>query len=98
MIKINIEAVDARLYEIAQQRLDKLTKPKGSLGRLEEFARKIVAITGQYLPSSIEKKAIFTFAGDHGVVAEGISLYPKEVTEQMVHNFLNGGAGINGLA
>jgi nicotinate-nucleotide--dimethylbenzimidazole phosphoribosyltransferase len=95
---INIEAVNDKLYEIAQKRLDNLTKPKGSLGRLEEFARRIVAITEKNMPPALNKKVIFTFAGDHGVVEEGISLYPKEVTGQMVYNFLNGGAGINVLA
>jgi len=96
--QLQIEAVNTEFFEIARERLDKLTKPKGSLGRLEEFAQKIVAITGQKIPSVLSKKAIFTFAGDHGVVEEGISLYPKEVTEQMVHNFIKGGAGINVLA
>jgi len=95
---IRIEAVDTGLYDIARQRLDTLTKPKGSLGRLEEFAQRIVAIKGNKPPLSLEKKAIFTFASDHGVVEENISLYPKEVTEQMVYNFLKGGAGINVLA
>ncbi|OPY75902.1 MAG: Nicotinate-nucleotide--dimethylbenzimidazole phosphoribosyltransferase [Syntrophorhabdus sp. PtaU1.Bin153] len=93
-----IKPVTADLAEIAQQRLDSLTKPKGSLGRLEEFARKLVSIRGEKFPPSPEKKAIFTFAGDHGVVDEGVSLYPKEVTAQMVYNFLSGGAGINVLA
>jgi nicotinate-nucleotide--dimethylbenzimidazole phosphoribosyltransferase len=93
-----IKPVTANLAEIAQQRLDSLTKPKGSLGRLEEFARRLVSIRGEKFPPSPEKKAIFTFAGDHGVVDEGVSLYPKEVTAQMVYNFLSGGAGINALA
>jgi nicotinate-nucleotide--dimethylbenzimidazole phosphoribosyltransferase len=86
------------LLEIAQKRLDSLTKPQGSLGRLEEFARKLVLLTGQVMPQPLTKKAIFTFAGDHGVVDEGVSLFPKEVTIQMVYNFLKGGAGINVLA
>ncbi len=98
MKQINIEAVNAALFDVAMERLDGLTKPKGSLGRLEEFAQRIVAITGQYMPGMLNKKIIFTFAADHGVVEEGISLYPKEVTEQMVYNFINGGAGINVLA
>ena len=98
MKSINIEAVNTALFDLALERLDKLTKPKGSLGRLEKFAQKIVAITRQKIPSALSKKAIFTFAGDHGVVEEGISLYPKEVTEQMIHNFIKGGAGINVLA
>lgn len=92
-----IQPVRHEWYEIAQKRLDNLTKPPGSLGRLEEFARRLVAITEDRMPS-INKKAIFTFAGDHGVTEEGVSAYPKEVTAQMVFNFLRGGAGINVLA
>ncbi len=95
---IHIKGVDNSLLAIARQRLDSLTKPQGSLGRLEEFARRIVAITGSPMPHLFEKRAIFVFAGDHGVVDEGVSLFPKEVTVQMVHNFLSGGAGINVLA
>ncbi len=81
----------------AQRRLDSLTKPPGSLGRLEEFARRLVAITGNAMPD-LGKKVVFTFAGDHGVADEGVSAYPREVTRQMVLNFLKGGAGINVLA
>lgn len=92
-----IKAVDERWLRIAQQRLDNLTKPPKSLGRLEEFAAQLVAITEQRIPS-LDKKAIFTFAADHGVTEEGVSAYPKEVTAQMVFNFLRGGAGINVLA
>lgn len=93
----NIVPVDAALLEEAQKRLDSLTKPRGSLGRLEETAKRLVAITGE-LSLSVEKKIIFTFASDHGVAEEGVSAYPPEVTEQMVLNFLRGGAGINVLA
>ncbi|MBI5561893.1 MAG: nicotinate-nucleotide--dimethylbenzimidazole phosphoribosyltransferase [Deltaproteobacteria bacterium] len=92
-----IKPIDASLLDKAQSRLDMLTKPKDSLGRIEEFAKKIVAITGRTRPA-ISKKLIFTFAGDHGVAAEGVSAFPKEVTAQMVYNFLRGGAGINVLA
>ncbi len=92
-----IQPVQASLYDIAQKRLDRLTKPLGSLGRLEEFARRIVAITGDTMPM-LDKKVVFTFAGDHGVTADGVSAFPKEVTPQMVFNFLRGGAGINVLA
>jgi nicotinate-nucleotide--dimethylbenzimidazole phosphoribosyltransferase len=67
------------------------------LGRLEEFARRIVAISGNLEPD-ISKKVVFTFAGDHGVTEEGVSLFPREVTPQMVLNFLSGGAGVNVLA
>lgn len=92
-----IAPLDAALLDKAQERLDTLTKPKDSLGRLEEFARKMVGITGDLRPG-IKRKIIFTFAGDHGVADEGVSAFPKEVTPQMVLNFLNGGAGINVLS
>jgi nicotinate-nucleotide--dimethylbenzimidazole phosphoribosyltransferase len=92
-----IEPVDVAYYAKAQRRLDNLTKPKGSLGRLEEIAARIVAISGKLKPS-LERKVIFTMAADHGVCEEGISAYPQEVTPQMVYNFLRGGAGINVLA
>ncbi len=89
--------VDEKLLDETQSRLDNKTKPPGSLGRLEEFARRYVAMTGDTNPH-ISKKAIYTFAGDHGVVEEGVSAFPKEVTPQMVLNFLRGGAGLNVLA
>jgi len=92
-----ISHVNTDFFEKAQSRLDNLTKPQGSLGRLEEFARRLVAITENIMPE-LGKKVVFTFAGDHGVAEEGVSAYPKEVTPQMVLNFLNGGAGINVLA
>lgn len=92
-----IEKIDHSFSETAQKRLDNLTKPPGSLGRLEDMAKKIVEITQNKNPV-IKDKVIFTFAADHGVVEEGISAYPKEVTTQMIYNFLNGGAGINVLA
>lgn len=93
----NIVNIDEEWYVIAQKHLDSLTKPPDSLGRLEEFARRLVAITENKSPA-LDKKVIFTFAGDHGVTDEGVSAYPKEVTQQMVFNFLRGGAGINVLA
>jgi len=92
-----IKPLDAGLMEEAGKRLDSLTKPRGSLGRLEETARRLVAITGEKRPT-VSEKIIFTFAADHGVAEEGVSAYPPEVTEQMVLNFLRGGAGINVLA
>jgi len=92
-----IERIDYSLAEKTQKRLDALTKPQASLGRLEELAKQIVEITKNENPS-LKNKVIFTLAGDHGVVEEGVSAYPKEVTPQMVYNFLRGGAGINVLA
>jgi nicotinate-nucleotide--dimethylbenzimidazole phosphoribosyltransferase len=82
--------------ESARKRQNNLTKPHGSLGILEDLSIKIAGITGSPLPQ-LERKAIITMAADHGVVAEGTSLYPQEVTPQMVYNFLNGGAAINVL-
>ncbi len=92
-----ITNTNGKYAEDAQQRLDSLTKPQGSLGRLEEFAKQLVAITEEKMPE-LDKKVVFTFAGDHGVADEGVSAFPKEVTPQMVLNFVNGGAGINVLA
>jgi len=92
-----ITPLDADLLAATQARLDCKTKPLGSLGRLEEFACRLVAVSGQQQPD-LAKKVIFTFAADHGITAEGVSLYPKEVTTQMVFNFLQGGAGVNVLA
>lgn len=92
----SITPVDEQWYAVAQRHLDSLTKPPGSLGMLEEFARRLVAITCEKMPVA-GRKVMFTFAGDHGVVAEGVAAYPKEVTTQMVLNFLKGGAGINVL-
>lgn len=92
-----ISAVDGSYIEKAWERLNQLTKPQGSMGRLEEFAARLVAIYENPMPM-IRKKAVFTFAGDHGVTEAGVSAFPKEVTPQMVFNFLRGGAAINVLA
>ncbi len=93
----NIISPDKTLYEKARERLDKMAIPRGSLGRLEEFAQRVVAITGTLNPE-IKKKTVVVFAGDHGVVEEGVSAFPQDVTMQMVCNFNKGGAGINVLA
>lgn len=92
-----IEPLDERAQEAARQRQERLTKPQGSLGRLEELSIQLAGIQGNPLPS-ITHKVIITMAGDHGVAAEGVSAYPQEVTPQMVYNFLYGGAAINVLA
>jgi len=94
---LRVRPVSQELLQQAQVSLDNKTKPPGSLGRLEEFARRVVAISGNPNPD-VSKKVLFTFAGDHGVTEEDVSLYPREVTPQMVLNFLSGGAGINVLA
>ena len=91
-----IEAPDERSAAAAQRAFDVKTKPRGSLGRLEELARRLAIIRGG--PPSVGCPVIFTFAGDHGVVAEGVSAYPQSVTAQMVANFLRGGAAVNVLA
>ena len=80
----------------AQRHLDTLTKPPRSLGRLEELAVRLAAVSGR--PPRVSAPVIFTFAADHGVVAEGVSAYPQSVTAQMVENFLRGGAAVNVLA
>jgi nicotinate-nucleotide--dimethylbenzimidazole phosphoribosyltransferase len=95
-----IEAIQPRSerwHHIALGHLDQLTKPQGSLGRLEEIAARLVSIQQSSRPSC-DGKAVYVFAGDHGVVAEGVSAYPQEVTTQMVLNFINGGAAVNVLA
>lgn len=92
-----ITPVNFKLMERAQEKLDNLTKPQGSLGKLEDFARRIVGISGTLSPT-IKRKVIFVMAGDHGVAEEEVSAYPQEVTFQMVYNFIRGGAGINVLA
>ena len=81
----------------AKARQKTLTKPEGSLGRLEELSIQLAGIQGKCLPR-IKEKAIITMAADHGVVAEGVSAYPQDVTPQMVYNFLGGGAGVNVIA
>ena len=93
----SIKPVSSLRLKSAQTHLDSLTKPPGSLGLLEDLAKKYVAIRDTDHPT-INKKSIIVFAADHGVTAEGISAYPAEVTPQMVQNFLNGGAAINVLA
>ncbi|MBN2569242.1 MAG: nicotinate-nucleotide--dimethylbenzimidazole phosphoribosyltransferase [Deltaproteobacteria bacterium] len=93
----SIQPLSEDYMKRAQDRLDNLTKPVGSLGRLEKIARQYAAIREDLTPS-IKRKMIVTFAGDHGVVEAGVSAYPKEVTVQMVLNMLAGGAAVNVLA
>jgi len=92
-----IKPLDEGVMAQARTRQDMLTKPQGSLGRLEELSIQLAGIQGKPVPE-IRHRAIITMAGDHGVVAEGVSAYPQEVTPQMVYNFLGGGAGINVIA
>jgi nicotinate-nucleotide--dimethylbenzimidazole phosphoribosyltransferase len=92
-----IQPLDQEAMTAARTRQDSLTKPQGSLGRLESLSIQLAGITGQPRPR-IEHKVVTVMAGDHGVVAEGVSAYPQDVTPQMVMNFLQGGAAINVLA
>jgi len=89
--------IDLSLANATQRGLDRKTKPRHSLGRLEELACRIAAIGGSALPGTLSK-AIVVMAADHGVAAEGVSAYPQEVTSQMLRNFARGGAAINVLA
>lgn len=99
-LKEKIEAIpgiDTALGEKIEKRLGQLTKPSGSLGRLEELA-KWYGMARREVKPSLQNKVVTVFAADHGVVEENVSAYPQEVTAQMVYNFLRGGAGINVLA
>lgn len=92
-----IKPCDQRHSTTAQRRLDSLTKPVGSLGSLEAIAAQMFSIFEGGIPLPLHRAA-YVFAADHGVTAEGVSAYPREVTAQMVRNFLSGGAAINVLA
>ncbi|MGQ7890010.1 nicotinate-nucleotide--dimethylbenzimidazole phosphoribosyltransferase [Paenibacillus sp. WC2504] len=92
-----IEPIHADVVKQANDHLNQLTKPQGSLGKLEDIARQVAGITGEVKPL-FDKKAVIVMAGDHGVCEEGISAFPAEVTPQMVLNFLHGGAAVNVLA
>lgn len=92
-----IEPCQARYADEARNRLDNLTKPIGSLGRLEALAAQMFSIFSGEIPLPL-RRAVYVFAADHGIAAEGVSAYPQEVTAQMVRNFLSGGAAINVLA
>jgi nicotinate-nucleotide--dimethylbenzimidazole phosphoribosyltransferase len=91
-----IAAPDPMAAALAQRHLDQLTKPPGSLGRLEELAVALAALAAG--PPRVDRPVIFVLVADHGVAAEGVSAYPQIVTAQMLENFLRGGAAINVLA
>ncbi len=93
----SIRPLDRAAMAAARQHQDNLTKPAGSLGRLEELAIWMAGVTGELSPAT-EPRTVIVMAGDHGVTSEGVSAYPSEVTPQMVMNFLGGGAAINVLA
>lgn len=89
---------DAGARAAAEQRQASLTKPPGSLGRLEELGNWVAACQGVCPPKQFEQARVVVFAGDHGVARHGVSAYPSEVTAQMVANFRAGGAAVNALA
>jgi len=93
----HITNLDKSAMQAARNRQDQLTKPRGSLGRLEEISIQMAGISGTSQPQT-QDKVVVTMAGDHGVTAEGVSAYPSAVTAQMVDNFLAEGAAINILA
>jgi len=93
-----IAPIDARAAHAARERIDALTKPLQSLGRIEELAVVLSAIAGRVVDRAYTRKAILIGAGDHGVTAEGVSAYPAAVTPQMIGGFLGGHAAINAFA
>lgn len=97
MSAISIPSLDTHAARLARERIDQLTKPVGSLGRIEDLAERLAAMHGD-LPPVYERRAIIVGAGDHGVTAEGVSAYPSEVTPQMVGAFLGGFAAINAFS
>jgi nicotinate-nucleotide--dimethylbenzimidazole phosphoribosyltransferase len=92
-----VRPVEKGLEEEARGRLDSLTKPLGSLGKLEDLASAIYCVQ-EHFPLAVDPARVIVAAGDHGVTAEGVSVYPSEVTRQMVANFLSGGAAVNVLS
>ena len=93
----DLKPLDEAAMKAARARQDTLTKPRGSLGRLEELSIQLAGMKADPLPS-VERKAVIVMAADHGVAREGVSAYPSDVTAQMVLNFVRGGAAINVLA
>lgn len=93
-----VVAPDAGIRAAAEARQLQLTKPAGSLGRLEQLGNWVSACQGICPPKAFEHARVVIFAGDHGIAAKGVSAYPSEVTPQMVANFLAGGAAVNALA
>ena len=91
------KALDRDMQAAAAEHQQQLTKPAGSLGQLEALAVQLAGLQGRLKPRA-DELWIAIFAGDHGVVAEGVSAYPQAVTRQMLHNFVNGGAAISVLA
>ena len=92
-----IPPVSSEMRKKAEQRQAQLTKPPGSLGKMEEIATRLAALQNNLMPS-LDKVRIVVFAGDHGVTAAGISAFPQSVTVEMIRNFSHGGAAISVLA
>ena len=97
MRRFDIPPIDSAAVQAAAERQRTLTKPPGSLGRLEDIACRLAGIQGSVVPT-VDNKWIVVAAADHGVTGDSVSAYPQEVTVQMVSNFLSGGAAINVLA
>ncbi len=97
MKQFSIEKPQDDIRQYLQEKIDNLTKPKGSLGMLEDLAMQVGWIQ-QSLSPTLNHPCHIVFAGDHGIAAEGVSPSPQEVTHQMIVNFWDGGAGINFLA
>ncbi len=93
-----IEPLHQRAVNEARDRQERMTKPPGSLGVLEEVSVRLAGLAGECPPPIPEPAAVAVFAGDHGVHAQGVTSWPQEVTSQMVHNFLDGGAVVNAFA
>jgi nicotinate-nucleotide--dimethylbenzimidazole phosphoribosyltransferase len=93
-----VDAPDDQAAAAARARQDQLTKPRGSLGRLEELSAWVASCQGRCPPRQFQRPRVVVFAGDHGVTRAGVSAYPPKVTAQMVANFDAGGAAINALA
>lgn len=90
--------LSAATMAAARERQGTLTKPPGSLGRLEELAIWLAGVREEDVPRPLNRRAIVVLAADHGVVRQGVSAYPAEVTGQMIRNFAAGGAAVNALA
>lgn len=93
----NIAPQSASYRDKARARLEQLTMPMWALGRLMDLAVDLAGMTESMSPK-VEKRTVVIFAADHGVVQEGVSKYPQDVTRQMVRNFVNGGAAINAIS
>lgn len=96
-LKTTAKAANQTIFSAAQQHQNQLTKPPGSLGKLEELACQLASLQAKHNPT-LEKISIRVFAADHGVVSEGVSAFPQAVTAEMIKNFSSGGAAISVLA